>query len=182
MRRLALVFAVLLATLPVVALQGPGAAIDAATVQDVFLGDSSWHVSLDLRCPVAEDFELRLPVSFTFNGKAVLTESGMQLVYRPWEGGLFMGLSLVQLGFLAGDTVAGATCTGLNEVFAGYTFRLSDGLVIEPSVTVRDPSGTYVEEYSLLKGEFPCYSRFRIRLSVGYQMDRMPRWMSAEED
>lgn len=156
-----------------------GFAFDCAAVQDLFLSKGSFQLSGDFRVFAFDGFELRLPVGFSFNygsggvetggasGSVTMFEFGAMLVYYPWEKGPFMGLSLFQVG-LTGDNELLENLINLNEVVFGWTFDLGHGLLIEPSICIRDPSGTFLEEYSKIKGVFPCYGTFRFRLSFGW--------------
>ncbi|HAN43564.1 MAG TPA: hypothetical protein DCP98_09100 [Sphaerochaeta sp.] len=144
-----------------------GFSADLAAVQDIFLGKGSFQVSLDFRTMLSEEFQIRIPLSCTINGTSFLGESGIVLVYYPWAEGPFMGLSVFQAGFSQGsDTLD--NFVNLNEVLLGWTFEFGPGLFVEPCLAIRDPSGTFSDEYSRLKGAFPCYTTFRGRLSFGW--------------
>lgn len=149
-----------------------GVSLDFGTLQDSFVSKDSFQFSCDMRAYVLDGFELRIPIGFAFKKSATDTftsflEAGILLVYYPWESGPFMGLSLFQVGFSHG-TEDLERLLNLNEVVLGWTFNLSYGLFIEPSVSIRDPSGTFTYEYSKLKGVFSCYRTFRFRLSFGW--------------
>ncbi len=168
-----------------------GFAFDCAVVQDFVLSKGSFQLSGDFRVFAFDGFQLRLPIGFACNygsggadvsGRAggsgrggsrgsgsggYMFEFGALLVYYPWEKGPFMGLSLFQIG-LTGDNSLLENLINLNEVVFGWTFDLGHGLLLEPSVSIRDPSGTFSDEYSKIKGVFPCYGTFRFRLSFGW--------------
>lgn len=152
-----------------------GFALDFATAQDPIFTPKSFQITGDFRCSLPDGFQLRLPLGFTLNteasknskDKANLLELGVMLAYYPWETGPFMGLSLFSVGFSNGSETL-ENMINLNEVLLGWTFNLGYGLFIEPSLCIRDPSGTFSEEYSKIKGTFPCYSTFRFRLSFGW--------------
>jgi len=144
-----------------------GLSADVAAVQDIFLGKGSFQVGLDFRMMVSDEFQIRIPVAYTMNGTSFMIESGVSLVYYPWHTGPFMGLSVFQFGFSHG--CAGLdNMVSLNEVVLGWSFGFGPGLFIEPALVIRDPSGTFSDEYSRLKGEFPCYTTFRGRLAFGW--------------
>jgi len=144
-----------------------GVAVDTACVQDIFLGKGSFQVGLDFRMMVSDEFQIRIPVAYTMNGTSFMIESGVSLVYYPWHSGPFMGLSVFQFGFSHG--CAGLeNMVSLNEVVLGWSFGFGPGLFVEPCLVIRDPSGTFSDEYSRLKGEFPCYTTFRGRLAFGW--------------
>lgn len=144
-----------------------GFSADLAVAQDFLLNRGNFQVTGDLRLSLPEGFELRLPLGFTKSTASQLVEVGVLLSYYPWETGPFMGLSLFAVGFTNGSEVL-ENLINLNEVLIGWTFNFGPGLFIEPSLCIRDPSGTFSEEYSQLKGVFPCYSTFRFRLSFGW--------------
>lgn len=158
-----------------------GFAFDCAVVQDFILSKGSFQLSGDFRVFAFDGFQLRLPFGFACNygsGGFVggssrggtggyMFEFGALLAYYPWEKGPFMGLSLFQVG-LTGDNSLLENLINLNEVVFGWTFDLGHGLLLEPSVSIRDPSGTFSDEYSKIKGVFPCYGTFRFRLSFGW--------------
>ncbi len=144
-----------------------GFSLDFGTVQDPIFYKESFQVTGDFRFSLPDGFELRLPLGFTMNNSANLLEVGVMLAYYPWDTGPFMGLSLFSVGFSNGSEVL-ENLINLNEVLVGWTFNLGYGLFLEPSLCIRDPSGTFSEEYSRIKGTFPCYTTFRFRLSFGW--------------
>lgn len=144
-----------------------GFSLDAAAVQDVFLGQGSYQVCADLRAMVSDEFQIRVPLGVAFCNQSLFFETGMQVVYYPWHEGPFMSLSLFQVGF-SSNCENLDNMVSLNEVLVGWTFEFGPGIFVEPSIAIRDPSGTFSSEYSDLKGTFPCYSSFRGRLAVGW--------------
>ena len=169
MRRALILMLALCLVLPVGAFcsgrMGFGA--DLASVQDVFLGQGSYQVALDVRTMVSEEFQIRIPMAVTFLKTSLMFEGGIVLVYYPWRTGPFMALSVFQMGFTSGCSNL-ENMVNLNEVQIGWTFEFGPGLFIEPSLAVRDPSGTFSDEYSRLKGTFPCYTTFRGKLAFGW--------------
>ena len=144
-----------------------GFGADLASVQDIFLGQNSYQISLDFRTMVSDEFQIRIPAAVTFNRQSFMCETGIGIVYYPWKTGPFMGLSVFQFGF-TGQSSDLESMVNLNEVILGWTFEFGPGLFVEPSISVRDPSGTFSDEYSRIKGVFPCYTVFRARLSFGW--------------
>lgn len=144
-----------------------GFSADLASAQDVFLGQGSYQVSVDLRTMVSDEFQIRIPLSSSFIGTSFMIEGGIMLVYYPWRTGPFLALSVFQAGFTNGCGNL-ENMVNLNEVQIGWTFEFGPGLFIEPGISVRDPSGTFSDEYSRLKGTFPCYTTFRGKLSFGW--------------
>lgn len=144
-----------------------GFGADLASVQDVFLGQGSYQISMDLRAMVSDEFQIRIPAAVSFIKESLMFEGGIELVYYPWHTGPFLALSVFQMGFTSGCSNL-ENMVNLNEVQIGWTFEFGPGLFVEPSLAVRDPSGTFSDEYSRLKGTFPCYTTFRGKLSFGY--------------
>lgn len=144
-----------------------GFGVDHASVQDVFFGQKSYQIAMDLRAMVSEEFQIRIPMAVSFVETSLMFEGGIVLVYYPWHTGPFMALSVFQMGFTSQcDNLE--NLVNLNEVQIGWTFEFGPGLFIEPSLAVRDPSGTFSDEYSRLKGTFPCYTTFRGKLAFGW--------------
>ena len=144
-----------------------GLGADLASAQDIFLGEESYQVSMDIRTMVSEEFQIRIPMAVSFLRTSLMFEGGIVLAYYPWRTGPFMALSVFQMGFTSGCGSL-ENMVNLNEVQIGWTFEFGPGLFIEPSLAVRDPSGTFSDEYSRLKGTFPCYTTFRGKLSFGW--------------
>ena len=144
-----------------------GVGADLASVQDIFLGQQSYQISMDLRTMVSDDFQIRIPMAVSFINESLMFEGGVELIYYPWRTGPFLALSVFRMGFTSGCSNLD-NMVNLNEVQIGWTFEFGPGLFIEPGLAVRDPSGTFSDEYSRLKGTFPCYTTFRGKLSFGY--------------
>ncbi len=144
-----------------------GFAGDLLFVQDFIFGEGSNNIQLDLRAMVSDNFQLRIPVGLSLNRQSFMVETGFFVVYYPWGTGPFMGLSVFQFGFTDGTDYLDSM-VNLNEVAVGWTFEFGPGLFVEPSLSIRDPSGTFSDEYSSIKGVFPCYTVFRGRLSFGW--------------
>jgi len=145
---------------------------DLGFTQDLIIRSKSYQFSTDVRYCFNDKYEVRLPVTMSFAQQAQLYDVGIFLDYYPWKNqGLFFGLSLVQFGLINGETSLEKNLFSLNEVNLGWTFNLVKGLVIEPSLSIRDPSGTYGDEYELIKGVFPCNRDFRFRISAGWRFN-----------
>ncbi len=144
-----------------------GFSADLGSAQDIFLGKGSFQVSFDLRANVSEAFQLRIPLAVSVSKASFLGEAGIMLVYFPWEKGPFMGLSMLQIA-LTRNCPDLQNLVNLNEVIFGWSFEFGPGLFVEPALSIRDPSGTFSDEYSLIKGTFPCYTTFRGRVSFGW--------------
>ena len=144
-----------------------GFGVDLASAQDIFLGQGSFQISMDIRTMVSDEFQIRIPAAVSFVNESLMFEGGIELVYYPWRTGPFLALSVFQMGFTSGCGNL-ENMVNLNEVQIGWTFEFGPGLFVEPGLAVRDPSGMFSDEYSRLKGTFPCYTTFRGKLSFGY--------------
>ena len=144
-----------------------GFSADLASAQDIFLGQGSYQISLDFRTMVSDEFQIRIPMGVTLIGTSFMAEGALMLVYYPWRTGPFLALSVFQMGF-TNQCPDLENLVNLNEVQIGWTFEFGPGLFVEPAIAVRDPSGTFSDEYSRLKGTFPCYTTFRGKLSFGW--------------
>ena len=158
---------VALALVPLAASGRLGVAADIASIQDIFLGKGSCQIEMDIRAMVSDEFQIRIPAVISMNKPSFLGEVGVMLVYFPWRKGPFMGLSMFQIGLTYNCTDLD-NVVNLNEIILGWSFEFGPGLFIEPALVVRDPSGTFSDEYSQIKGSFPCYTTFRERLSFGW--------------
>lgn len=173
MKKVTLVLVFLLALIPVFSLS-LGATLDVGSVQDFLFKTNSYQYSADIRAALTDKFEVRVPATFCVTRGTKLIDSGVFLVYHPWpDYGLFMGLSLIQFAYIRGNENLEKSLYGLNEITLGWTFKFFKGLIVEPSISIHDPSGTFEDEYSLLKGQFPCYRKYRIKLSAGWSFDIM---------
>ena len=75
-----------------------GFGADLASVQDVFLGQGSYQISMDLRTMVSDEFQIRIPTAVSFINESLMFEGGIELVYYPWHTGPFLALSVFQSG------------------------------------------------------------------------------------
>jgi hypothetical protein len=151
---------------PALAFPPVSACADIGTVQDFFISKTSYQASLYAGFSMSDQFQLRVPMNFTFTNKGKLMfDAGLLLTAYPFEDlGFFAGMTIVQFGTYRGKLYA------LNEVVTGWTFRVIERLIIEPSVSFRDPSSTFTNEYSTVRGIFPCYTQIRVHLMVGWQI------------
>lgn len=139
---------------------------DTGIAQDAFISKKSFQASLDTRVSMSKQFQLRLPVNITFNTKkAVMLDAGLLLTAYPFaDYGFFAGMTIVQFGVYKKKLYA------LNELTVGWTFKIKDRFIIEPSISVRDPSSTFTNEYSTVRGIFSCYTQIRVHLMIGWQI------------
>lgn len=171
MKQLAIIILCLTLFLPLFA-SSLSVTADLGCAQDFIIKTNSYQFSADTRFRFADKYELKIPVSFSYTRDARFLDAGLFLDYYPFKNyGLFFGLSLVQFGYVNGTTDLNKTIFSLNEINVGWNFRFFDGLTVEPSISIRDPSGTFEDEYELIKGAFQCYRKFRIKLNAGWSFD-----------
>lgn len=163
MKKILLCLFLLFSTLNLFAFPEIGFAADLLFVQD-FPNKVSKQFNADVRVNLPGDFEARLPVTFTFSDKAKILDLGVSINCYPFEKYLYFGISAIQFAYFDKSILA------MNEVYIGCTFNLfKTGFFVEPELCIRDPSATYADEYSMLRGVFPSYQSFRIRLKTGYK-------------
>jgi len=151
---------------PVFALPHVSVCADAGIVQDLFISKTSYQESLYAGFSMSDQFQLRVPVNLTFTNRGrLMFDAGLLLTAYPFEDlGFFAGMTIVQFGTYRKKLYA------MNEVVAGWTFRIRDRFLIETSVSFRDPSSTFTNEYSTVRGIFPCYTQIRVHLMLGWQI------------
>lgn len=162
----------LLATITVLFATSLTFTADLGSAQDFIVKTNSYQFSADTRFRFADKYELKIPFTFTTTQGAQFYDAGLFLDYYPFKDyGLFFGLSLLQFGYVNGTVSLENKFYSLNEINIGWTFKFLKGLIVEPSILIRDPSGTFEDEYELIKGAFQCYRKFRFRLSTGWSFD-----------
>lgn len=140
-------------------------AADAGIIQDYFLKTGSWQANADVRMDISDIFQVRVPVNVTLKKGAWMADLGLMIAGYPVEGcGFNAGVNLLQAGYRQGKYFA------LNEIVAGWTFKIKDRFFAEPQIAVRDPSGAFKDEYAEILGIFPCYKNIRLRLLGGISL------------
>lgn len=163
MKKLFLILFLLCSSFNLFAFPDVGIAADLLFAQD-FLNKNSKQFNADIRMNLPGDFEARIPVTFTFSDKEKILDFGVSINYYPFEKFLYFGISAIQFAYFDKSVLA------MNEVYIGCTFNLfKTSFFLEPELCIRDPSATYTDEYSMLRGKFPSYQSFRIRLKTGYK-------------
>ncbi len=148
-----------------------GLSLDLGSAQDLIDRTKGFNLNMDARIKLTNTFEARSVIGFTKNSTAQMTEIGAHLIYYPFENkGAFAGLSLIQFAFVNPQSILSENSISLNEVLIGWTVNTKSGFFIEPALSIRDPSGAFSDEYSLLKGAFPCYGSFRLHLNAGWKI------------
>ena len=145
---------------------------DAGIAQDFVISKKSFQASFDIRADLSDEFQLRFPVNITFNrSRAVMADASLLLVAYPFgDPGFFAGMTVVQFGYQIGKTVLKNRMCALNEIVAGWTFRIKKRFIIEPSLSFRDPSALFESEYSAIRGIFACYTPVRVHVMLGWQI------------
>lgn len=146
--------------------------IDSLFIQDFVFGYGDIQTNFKFRVDIEEDFSFDVPITISFPQKGKqygrFYDIGIFLCYFPWERGPYISVSLIQLGFFPRASEIEDRIIGLNEVTFGWKFKILKDFSIEPQISVRDPSETFSEEYSFLRGIYSSYSSFRLRIIVSW--------------
>lgn len=159
---------------------GLGRSCDRASIGADFglLGDlvfeNDIEASIAARVRVSDEFALKLPVTAVFGYESVFLDTGIMLVYYPFGTGPFVSLSLLHFGFETRQRLLGDRIVSLNEVTLGWTWNFTSSWFLEAELTVRDPSGTFEDQYEMIRGAFSGYGTFRLRLLAGWNFLRRP--------
>ncbi len=146
-------------------------AVDGAVI------DALWEETVLARVEIGlsldEQFSLRFPISLTAEreiGGPRLLESGLFLDYYPMDCGLYLSVSLIQVGALFNDWYDDGedSFTFLNEMVFGWSIDPYKGLRIEPRVILRDPNGVFDSAYNTLSLRFSRFPMIRFSLLVGW--------------
>lgn len=136
-----------------------GLSFDTLCIQDL-RQKQSYQFNADLRLKTSQDFQVRLPVTFTMAKSSYMAEGSLSLAYYPFNNGFYVLIPAIDFAYYDKSFIA------LNEIAAGYTFSFNKKIIVEPEICIRDPSGTYSDEYATLRGHFKSYSSFRFRLKL----------------
>lgn len=126
------------------------------------------QVSASIRLRLSEEFALRAVQTACSGFESWFLDSGLMLLYYPFQSGPFIGFSLIQFGFEAGNRVLDEKLVSLNEVCLGWTWDFKPPWFAEAALVVRDPSGAFEEKYDMVRGGFSGYGTFRLRISMGW--------------
>jgi hypothetical protein len=157
-------------------------------------GESSLSLGLDLRgfdalllptlqtkaevkLTINAEFALRIPVSLTSDllyNEVELWEFGLFLDYHPFRNGLYLSVSLIQMGIFTGLDKPEENILYLNEVAFGYIWHITKSLYLEPRLVITDPSGVFESEYGQVMHTFPDRSQFRIFFLLGWEFLAIP--------
>ena len=135
------------------------------------------QASAEARLSLNDEFSLRIPLSLTSDllyNEVRLWQFGLFLDYYPFRGGLYLSVSLLQMGMFRGFDKPDESILYLNEVAFGYTWHISRSVYLEPRLVITDPSGVFGSEYALVKRMFPDRSKFRISLLFGLEVLTFP--------
>lgn len=131
----------------------------------------------EVKMRINDEFSLRIPLFVTSDlmyNDVQLWEFGLMLDYHPFQSGLYLSVSLIQMGIFSGYDKPEESILYLNEVAFGYIWHISKGLYLEPRIVIRDPSGVFEAEYALVEHAFPGRSKFRISLLFGWEFLAIP--------
>ncbi len=131
----------------------------------------------ELTMNITSEFSLRVPVSLTKDllyNDVKLWEVGIFLDYHPFRNGLYLSVSLIQMGMFSSFDKPDTSILYLNEVAFGYTWHITKSLYLEPRLVIADPSGVFESEYALVMRTFPDRSKFRIFFLFGWEFLAIP--------
>lgn len=150
-------------------------ALDLRSLDALFL--PTLQAEAELRLEVTTEFSLRIPVSLTKDllyNDISLWEFGLFLDYHPCKNGVYLSISLFQVGIFGGFDKPDASMLSLNEVAFGYIWHITKSLYLEPRLVITDPSGVFETEYGLVMRTFPDRSQFRISFLFGWEFLAIP--------
>ena len=157
-----------------------GFSVFAAKISLGFAGDITaiWvrplSVEADLRIGVMEGLRLRFPVTFDKGEYRSLASFSLDIEYSPFQGdtGMFIGLSVANFGFLFRPGNSGIHFLFTNGVYIGFRQSMFNNFVfIESRLLIRDPLTVFSAAFNEIKNNIPDYSRFKFRLSIGFNFD-----------
>jgi len=131
----------------------------------------------ELRLEINAEFSLRIPVSLTSDllyNEVELWEFGLFLDYHPFQNGLYLSVSLIQMGVFSGFDKPETSTLYFSEVAFGYTWHITKTLYLEPRLVIADPSGVFESEYDQVMRTFPDRSKFRIFFLFGWEFLAIP--------
>ncbi|HKM08080.1 MAG TPA: hypothetical protein VJ869_13960 [Sphaerochaeta sp.] len=150
-------------------------ALDLRGLDALFL--STLQAEAEVRLNINDEFTLRIPVFLTSDllyNEVSLWEFGLFLDYHPFHSGLYLSVSLLQMGVFSGFDKPEASILFLNEVAFGYTWHITKTLYLEPRLVITDPSGVFESEYDQVIRTFPDRSKFRIFFLFGWEFLAIP--------
>ncbi len=150
-------------------------ALDLRALDALFL--PTMQAKAEVKMDINAEFSLRLPVSLTSDliyNDVQLWEFGLFLDYHPWNNGLYLSVSLIQMGLFTGLDKPGVSTLYLNEVAFGYTWHMTQSFYLEPRIVITDPSGVFESEYDLVMRTFPDRTKFRIFFLFGWEFLAIP--------
>ena len=150
-------------------------ALDLRGLDALFL--PTMQTKAELAMAINAEFSLRIPVSLTRDllyNDVNLWEVGLFLDYHPFQNGVYLSVSLVQMGIFTGLDKPETDTLYLNEVAFGLTWHITNNLYLEPRLVIADPSGVFETEYDLVMRTFPDRSKFRIFFLFGWEFLAIP--------
>jgi hypothetical protein len=150
-------------------------AVDLRGLDALFL--PTLQTEAELKVNINAEFSLRMPVFLTSDllyNEVRLWEFGLFLDYHPFRNGLYLSVSLIQMGIFSGCDKPETSTLYLNEVAFGYIWHITKNLYLEPRLVIADPSGVFESEYGQVFGTFPDRSKFRIFFLFGWEVLAIP--------
>ena len=150
-------------------------ALDLRGLDALFL--PTLQAEVELRLEINNEFSLRTPVFLTCDllyQEVELWEFGLFLDYHPFQNGLYLSVSLIQMGIFSGFDKPETSILYLSEVAFGYTWHITKALYLEPRLVIADPSGVFESEYEQVMRTFPDRSKFRIFFLLGWEFLAIP--------
>lgn len=138
---------------------------------------STLQAKAEVKLHLNDEFTLRIPLALTSDllyNDVRLWEFGLLFDYHPFKGGLYLSVSLLQMGVFRGFDKPEESILYLNEVAFGYTWYMTKNFYLEPRLTICDPSGVFESEYALVMASFADRSTFRISLLFGWEFLAFP--------
>jgi hypothetical protein len=170
MKPVSVLFVVLLLTVSPLCAQEP--AVSAGMFADIgsaqsLAGDTT-HLRAGILLDFADQFMLSMPVTYAVQDYGCsLLDTSVNLRWRPFDAGLFAGISFFQSVSLAGAGKPEDWFHYMSEIQAGWHFRIGDILFIEPILLFRDPAGIHEESRLIIEEFVPGYGRFRAAVHIG---------------
>ena len=131
-------------------------------------------VRLEAGIGIDEGFALRIPLSWVkiLSSRDVsYFDLGLFLDYHPFENGFFISLGVAQGAFFLGRDRPQEDRCFLNEIAVGYRWDFSRHWFLEPKLQIRDPSGMFSKEMTMMKDVMGEYPLVRFSLLVGMGME-----------
>ena len=170
MRPVGVLFFVLILNLSPVCAQGPaingGMFADAGSAQS--LTGETTYLRAGILLDFTDQFMISIPITYTSQPYGCsLLDTSANLRWRPFDAGLFAGISFFQSVSLSGAGRPDDWFHYMSEIQAGWHIRIAEFLFLEPVLLFRDPVGIHEDSRLIIEEFVPGYSRFRAAVHVG---------------